>query len=58
MKRTQAAPEPAASEREQPSAEDGAPSATVVALMIVAGAVLPVVAAAAFAVACTMSAWL
>jgi hypothetical protein len=34
------------------------PSATAAALMIVAGAVLPVVATAAFAVACAMSAWL
>lgn len=37
--------------------QDG-PSATVAALMIMAGAVAPVVAAAAFAAACAMSAWL
>lgn len=36
----------------------GAPSALTAAVMIVAGTVLPVVAAAAFAAACAMGAWL
>lgn len=34
------------------------PSATTAALLIVTGTVLPVVAAAAFAFACMMGAWL
>jgi hypothetical protein len=46
------------SKRTQADAVSTAPSALTAALMIVAGTVLPVVAAVAFAAACAMGAWL